>query len=196
MIYVKLRRTILKNFQIMIVCQICMEMFTTSCDTYVTVCGHIFHNICLNRWFERDQVSCPSCRNPCRHTSTITTGIHKVYLQFDPDYEPKIKKLSDENAVLKMQLRSAEQRLAAAAAGVAPEEDEFNLDVIRAENNGLMAENETLHKIIELTEADLKEKKEIIQAMNSILDELEHAAAANPPAPIINRAASASVSCI
>lgn len=168
-----------------------MEVFTTACDTYATMCGHIFHNICLNRWFDRGEGSCPSCRNPCR-LNTPTSGIHKVYLQFDPDYEPRLKKLSEEVAVLKMQLKNAERRAAAARDGVADEEDEFDLDVIRAENAGLMAENETLHKIVELTEADLKEKREIIYAMNSILDDLEHAAAANPQAPSINRGASTS----
>lgn len=152
-----------------------MENFTSSCDTYVTVCGHIFHNTCLNSWMDRGEASCPSCRNPCRH-ATVSTGIHKIYFQFDPDYEPKIKKLTDEIAVLKMQLRNAQQRRVPNNDSD-DEEHEFDLDVAKAENMQLMEENETLHKIIDLTEADLKEKREIIYAMNTILDELEQNAA-------------------
>lgn len=168
-------------FQIMFICQICMDTFTTTCDTYSTLCGHIFHNNCLNVWFQRREPTCPTCRNYCQQ-SVNNTGIHKVYLPFDPDYQPRVNKLTTEISDLKAQLENAERRAAdaiAAAQQVNPQymdsEEEFDLDVLRAENSGLMAENETLHKIIELTEADVKDKKEIIYAFNSILDDIENA---------------------
>ena len=31
-------------------------------DTCVAVCGHVFHYICLDRWFRTNNMTCPTCR--------------------------------------------------------------------------------------------------------------------------------------
>ncbi|KAL5291530.1 hypothetical protein ACFFRR_010753 [Megaselia abdita] len=156
----------------MIICSICMEIFAEDCVAYVTFCGHIFHSNCLSRSLNSSS-NCPTCRKPCgRSTITTSVGYHRIYLSFDSEYEPKIKRLTDEVASLKLQLSNAEQRGAALAVN-RDSYTELELDVAKVENLSLMEENEALHRIIILAEADLKEKKEIITAMNSILDDLE-----------------------
>jgi len=50
------------------ICAICAENFTPDKATYRTLCGHTFHNDCLNQWCEKTfnpetkTTPCPICR--------------------------------------------------------------------------------------------------------------------------------------
>jgi len=57
-----------------IACSTCLECFTPSSNVSTTPCGHIFHTICINKWFQSNQ-NCPHCRN-----SFESNDIRKVYL--------------------------------------------------------------------------------------------------------------------
>jgi len=39
-----------------------------------TPCGHLFHTVCIKRWFQNDQHNCPQCRN-----SFQLKEIHRIY---------------------------------------------------------------------------------------------------------------------
>ena len=55
-------------------CPICTEIFTLNSKTSSTVCGHVFHKMCISKWLE-DQNSCPRCRSDCNKNQ-----LRRVYI--------------------------------------------------------------------------------------------------------------------
>ena len=55
-------------------CPICTEIFTLNSKTSSTVCGHVFHKMCISKWLE-DQSSCPRCRSDCNKSQ-----LRRVYI--------------------------------------------------------------------------------------------------------------------
>ncbi|GMH13485.1 hypothetical protein Nepgr_015326 [Nepenthes gracilis] len=59
------------------VCSVCLAEF--ECEDLVSLlseCGHVFHVVCIERWLERNQFTCPLCRSVflnvvhgCRHAT-------------------------------------------------------------------------------------------------------------------------------
>ena len=50
-------------------CPICLQNLKNKVVKY-TVCKHIFHKSCLNKWLEKKS-SCPSCRSYAKSTKRI-----------------------------------------------------------------------------------------------------------------------------
>lgn len=50
-------------------CSICLDDIHN--EVHQTTCGHIFHESCINAWFETSNV-CPLCRTTLHSTSTLT----------------------------------------------------------------------------------------------------------------------------
>ncbi|KAI4487289.1 hypothetical protein M0804_005438 [Polistes exclamans] len=59
-----------------IVCVICSDLLVPSDDVFYTLCGHIFHFMCLVKWLERSK-TCPQCRE-----KTDKSKIHRIYFNF------------------------------------------------------------------------------------------------------------------
>lgn len=83
----------------------------------------------------------------------------KLFIQFDPEYEPNVKKLTDEVVLLRAKLRDSERKRDVTSAENI--DNKFELDVAKAKNIGLTAEIEILHKRLELMKVE--------QTMNSTL---------------------------
>lgn len=60
----------------MAMCTICMDGLNTKYSTVSTSCGHIFHEKCINEWFD-SSASCPKCRKIIGRYK-----IHKIFLDF------------------------------------------------------------------------------------------------------------------
>ena len=54
-------------------CSTCMEPLTANGDNSTTLCGHVFHTDCINRWFQKGQSNCPQCRNATTINKLIKT---------------------------------------------------------------------------------------------------------------------------
>ena len=161
-----------------------MDAFTSQCEVFSTTCGHIFHNNCLNTWLGRGEETCPSCRHLCYHQNSSTPNTHKVFLHFEGEFDGRRSQLETEIATLKRQLVAARAQARIGDLD-ADEELQIELDMSREESLKLMDENEILHKLLELNEADIKEKQSIIYAMNDVLEEVEQTNRANPSRPVV-----------
>jgi len=52
-------------------CTICKDdMLNKSLAIITTACGHIYHEDCLTKWFDR-QITCPTCRRNCGELTTL-----------------------------------------------------------------------------------------------------------------------------
>ncbi|KAH8272886.1 hypothetical protein KR018_007705 [Drosophila ironensis] len=67
-----------------VLCPICNEFYRANDVISATVCGHVFHRQCLNRWLVRSP-TCPQCRSNC-HSDLV----HRIRLYFpdSPEDEP------------------------------------------------------------------------------------------------------------
>jgi hypothetical protein len=45
-------------------CSVCLQTVETGCpDGYTTSCGHVFHGVCIHKWFRTShRTKCPYCR--------------------------------------------------------------------------------------------------------------------------------------
>ena len=55
-------------------CSTCVEPLMANGDNSTTLCGHVFHTDCINRWFQKGQSNCPQCRN-----ATTINGLIKTH---------------------------------------------------------------------------------------------------------------------
>lgn len=115
----------------MFICPICMDLFDTALSNSVTNCGHVFHERCLNDWWQNHDASksCPSCRGPANGNSS------RIYLQFDPDYEARVENLQVELDSVRTQLSDSK-----AKSDSSSQELKFQIDILEAENQKLIEE--------------------------------------------------------
>jgi hypothetical protein len=54
------------------VCAVCLEDLSADANTHTLGCGHVFHSRCIIGWFQRGQLSCPTCRADNRHDEHLS----------------------------------------------------------------------------------------------------------------------------
>ena len=55
------------------VCAVCLEDVSADTNTHELDCGHVFHSRCIIQWFQRGQLSCPTCRADNNHSEHISS---------------------------------------------------------------------------------------------------------------------------
>ncbi|XP_042520670.1 probable E3 ubiquitin-protein ligase XERICO [Macadamia integrifolia] len=45
-------------------CPVCLNRFERDSEVNQLCCGHLFHKICLERWLDYWNITCPLCRTP------------------------------------------------------------------------------------------------------------------------------------
>ena len=48
-----------------IACPTCLNPFLLNCDISATLCGHVFHTNCIEKWLQMGNKTCPQCREFC-----------------------------------------------------------------------------------------------------------------------------------
>ena len=48
-----------------IACPTCLNPFLLNCDISATLCGHVFHTDCIEKWLQMGNKTCPQCREFC-----------------------------------------------------------------------------------------------------------------------------------
>lgn len=69
-------------------CSICWEVVTSTCVVSYLLCGHVYHQTCVEKWLKTAR-TCPECRNG-------VSNINRIYLNLVPD--PQIDHLNLELA--------------------------------------------------------------------------------------------------
>lgn len=54
------------------VCAICMEDLASEHEHVLEHCNHAFHSSCLIRWFQRGNLTCPTCRTDAQQENTFS----------------------------------------------------------------------------------------------------------------------------
>ncbi|CAM6012362.1 unnamed protein product [Sphagnum balticum] len=112
------------------ICAICYEDARPTCEDLqsISVCGHVFHEICLQQWMEYcprgRKPTCPICKQGCS-----SKDVHRLFFQSvsadptqqpqsplqtsknDPDLSPAVQKLEGQLAVTKAALLAHQERL-------------------------------------------------------------------------------------
>ncbi|GBM85292.1 hypothetical protein AVEN_231112-1 [Araneus ventricosus] len=58
-------------------CVICRDLFDAAVGIVTTKCGHLFHNICIDRWLARSY-TCPECRSNVSENSLTKLFFHDI----------------------------------------------------------------------------------------------------------------------
>ncbi|GKV41240.1 hypothetical protein SLEP1_g48805 [Rubroshorea leprosula] len=45
-------------------CSVCLTQFEPESEVNCLSCGHLFHNVCLEKWLNYWNITCPLCRTP------------------------------------------------------------------------------------------------------------------------------------
>ena len=64
-------------------CSTCMEPLMANGDNSTTLCGHVFHTDCINRWFQKGKLNCPQCRNATTVHGLIKTHFSQAEEEID-----------------------------------------------------------------------------------------------------------------
>lgn len=62
-------------------CSICLESFTQRSDISTTLCGHVFHTNCIQRWLQNGRKICSQCRKGCKQTIKLYFSENESDLQ-------------------------------------------------------------------------------------------------------------------
>lgn len=90
------------------VCAICMEeLCEEDTNTHELNCGHVFHSRCIIGWFQRGQLSCPTCRADNHSESIPHMSVH-VRAKFIRNTVGRRKSAPPELKLMIAQLRKAE----------------------------------------------------------------------------------------
>ena len=64
-----------------IACSICLESFMQRSDISTTLCGHVFHTNCIQRWLQNGRKICSQCRKGCKQTIKLYFSENESDLQ-------------------------------------------------------------------------------------------------------------------
>ncbi|XP_021767145.1 E3 ubiquitin-protein ligase TRAIP [Chenopodium quinoa] len=152
------------------ICSICYEDLKPIVEDLqaISICGHVFHELCLQQWFEycknTKKQSCPVCKQGCTQKS-----VGRLYFQSigDPICSQsqidtqKLNKIGDDESP--ELLRVEVKRLEAKVSGLSSALD-LNQKDLKQLNDQLQTCNEQLSKEVVLKNEALR-NKECIQAM-------------------------------
>ena len=114
-------------------CSTCLESFTSRSNISAIPCGHVFHTICIENWFNNNKNCCSQCRTKCTRDQ-----ITKLYFSEATSEDNLITDLEEENLKLKEDTNESQRQ------------------VLKLEEEKLKLEQENL----KLKEEKLKEKRE------------------------------------
>ena len=53
-------------------CSVCLSQFEPESEINHLSCGHLFHKVCLEKWLDYWNITCPLCRTPLMHEEETT----------------------------------------------------------------------------------------------------------------------------
>ncbi|XP_037031622.1 uncharacterized protein LOC119071085 [Bradysia coprophila] len=87
-------------------CESCKISFIASDSVLATICGHLFHEICVNRIISGTTKKCPECQIPC-----LPSQLLRIFLPFQQDASTPESVVSNYKMV-KHELREAQKEYA------------------------------------------------------------------------------------
>lgn len=118
-------------------CICCEKVDNHHCDVIATVCGHIFHNQCMNQWLRATATpTCPQCRR-----LVVRADLRHIYLNTVSSRNSDIF-----NSSIVMNLRDVQEDLCIMQTNLERENEQLKGDKERlvTENAKLLAENRKL----------------------------------------------------
>lgn len=53
-------------------CSVCLSQFQPESEINHLACGHLFHKVCLEKWLDYWNITCPLCRTPLMPEEEVT----------------------------------------------------------------------------------------------------------------------------
>ncbi|KDP28563.1 hypothetical protein JCGZ_14334 [Jatropha curcas] len=162
------------NFFAKTICSICYEDLKPSLEDLqaISICGHVFHELCLQQWFEycskSNKCSCPVCKQSCMGNNVARLYFQSVEDQNEPSVSQKVIDCEDDPELLRGEVR----RLAVKVSGLTT-----NLECQRKEikqlNEELFLCKDQLKKEIILRNDVMEQKTSIQRLLLSKSEELD-----------------------
>ena len=145
-------------------CVICYDIFINGVDISTTPCGHIFHTVCVLKWFEESKSSktCPACRVKCTPSKLV-----KLYFDSSGTDDQEIDK-----GDLEFQLTNAQHKL------LLKEQELLNcrndLSGYKDTNEGLITEIKAYNSKCKGNALKIQELEEQLLLQQNIAKKLKH----------------------
>lgn len=60
-------------------CSVCLNHFEQESEVNKLGCGHVFHNVCLEKWLNYSNTTCPLCRTPIMPQDESSSSLDCFY---------------------------------------------------------------------------------------------------------------------
>ncbi|XP_038683261.1 uncharacterized protein LOC119983643 [Tripterygium wilfordii] len=156
------------------ICSICYEDLKPIVEDLqaISICGHVFHELCLQQWFEYSssakRCSCPVCKQTCSTSNAARLYFQSLGDQNDSTMLHKRIDGEEDPEVLREQLKRLEAKASALTSTL--EHQEKGLKEV---NEELCIYKENLMKEVTLRNEAVKQKAYIQKLLNSKSEDLE-----------------------
>ena len=86
-------------------CSTCLESFTARSDISTTMCGHVFHTGCIEKWQQNGKNQCPQCRKTLGNNQII-----KLYFSESESENNLIMELEEANQNLQKEANESQSK--------------------------------------------------------------------------------------
>ncbi|KAI3411227.1 RING-type domain-containing protein [Psidium guajava] len=156
------------------ICSICFEDLKPIIEDLqaIPICGHVFHELCLQQWFEycpsTRKRSCPICKQACQANKVCRLYFQSVGDVSDAALPPKSPNLEVDPGVLRVEVRRLEGKVSGLISAL--EQQTKDLDQL---NEELCLSKELSKKEAALKDDVLKQKASIQQLLHLKSQELD-----------------------
>ncbi|XP_030540940.1 uncharacterized protein LOC115748564 [Rhodamnia argentea] len=156
------------------ICSICFEDLKPIIEDLqaIPICGHVFHELCLQQWFEycpsTRKRSCPICKQACQANKVCRLYFQSVGDASDAALPPKSPNLEVDPGVLRVEVRRLEGKVSGLISAL--ENQTRDLDQL---NEELCLSKELAKKEAALKDDVLKQKASIQQLLHLKSQELD-----------------------
>ncbi|KAI3741332.1 hypothetical protein L1987_59004 [Smallanthus sonchifolius] len=163
------------------ICSICYEDLKPIAEDLqaISICGHVFHEICIQQWFEycsKGKKKCPICKQTCTASDVSRLYFQSVGDSNDTNLSQKTQTHKEDPEELKLEVRRLEGRISVLNSNLENREnfliniiDEFSLckEQLKTEaslKNEAIEQTHTINSLLalktqELDKSDLERKK-------------------------------------
>ncbi|XP_076897188.1 uncharacterized protein LOC143550428 isoform X2 [Bidens hawaiensis] len=154
------------------ICSICFEDLKPTVEDLqaISVCGHVFHELCIQQWFEycsKGKKNCPICKQTCS-----TSNVSRLYFQSVGDsdgsnHSQKPQTYNHDPEELKLEVRRLEVKISGLSLALESRESEYN-----TLNNKYSVCKEQLKKETSLKNEAMGQTRTINDLLNLKIQEL------------------------
>ncbi|KAI3681801.1 hypothetical protein L6452_36606 [Arctium lappa] len=154
------------------ICSICYEDLKPIVEDLqaISICGHVFHELCIQQWFEycsKGKKKCPICKQTCSASNVSRLYFQSVGDANEPKLSQKLQSHKEDPEELQLEVRRLEGKVKGLNSALGSREDD-----LKNVSNELCVCKEQLKKESALKNEALEQTKTINRLLNMKTQEL------------------------